>query len=209
MGTKSGPPLVMHPTTPRQVMEGSLSPRTPVLAHPMGKALPPKTLNDISVGKTQKPLENVSKSCAYFCLPQPSRYSGSGFKVSQAPAHPGGTQPFWKWGNRKIESASCLPLFPPGRRVLWGPYIPRSRELGVFLLPKVSGSFLYPSHPPWMWALPQAVATWRALCPEKERALGKDQHSVSSRVSALLPCVLTGDFPHCSPGLGRGDGTQG
>lgn len=117
--------------------------------------------------------------------------------------------PFGSGETEKLRVPPVCLSFHLAEEYFGGLTYPALDSWGCFLLPKVSGSFLYPSHPPWMWALPQAVATWRALCPEKERALGKDQHSVSSRVSALLPCVLTGDFPHCSPGLGRGDGTQG
>lgn len=86
----------------------------------------------------------------------------------------------------------------------WGVTYPTRYRVGVLLLPKVIGCFLYPSHPPWMCTLLQASS----FCPGKERTLGKDQHSLSSRVSALLPCVLTGDFSHCTRRLGRGDGTQ-
>lgn len=77
------------------------------------------------------------------------------------------------------------------------------------LLTKVCGCFLYPSHPPRVRALPQAVATWRALCQVEEGALGKHWNSFSSRVSGLLPRVLPRDFPLCSLGLGRDRGAQG
>lgn len=77
------------------------------------------------------------------------------------------------------------------------------------LLTKVCSCFLCPSHPPWVRALPQAVATWRALCQVEEGALGEHWSSFSSRVSGLLPRVFPRDFPLCSLGLGRGRGAQG